>query len=210
MFPIEKFSLPAKAVGSINVYPDMDGVIRKIPLVFQDREESYYHMALVLAMDYRGISVARVEGQVLSLEGAEHNIKIPFDEGKEILINWRGKWAETYKHFSFLEVINAYATVQQGGKPLLDLAYFKDSICLIGVTGLGLHDIRATPLEPEYPAMGVVANVTDSILNGDFIRKAPPWLLTALVYLFALLPCLVAQGEKPLREGVLILVFAII
>jgi len=209
--PIETFSTHIKNTGSINIYPDRDGVLRRVPLLLTDsNKKQRYHMALRIASDYLGVELKSASEKNLLLQGKSEKRSIPLIEDKRMLINWHGRWAETFRHYSFLQVLNTYKELLDGKTPSIDPEEFKDSICLIGITALGLYDIKAVPLEAEYPALGIVATSISNIVNGDFLISPPGWVKWLLVYELVLIPFLLVGGAKPLRRIFAVLGCAII
>lgn len=206
--PLKIFSDHANDSGSINIYPDIDGILRKIPLFFEEDDKTYYHLALKVAMDYLDVRVEDITPRYLVLSNVYRKIHIPLLEGNKVLINWTGKWKNTFKHYSFLNVLSAYKAVKDNGHPDIDVAAFKDSICMVGATAVGLYDIKPVPLEPEYPAIGILATAISNILDSRFIGTVPRWATWLFIYFLALLPALSVSGDKPLREIVFVLLYA--
>jgi len=206
--PIDIFYNNLKGTGAINIYPDSDGALRKIPLFFVDREKVYHHIALQLALDHLGAKIKEIgyKSITISFDGQEMNI--PLVEKNKILVNWLGKWKDTFTHFSFLDVLNAYND-QLEGKPLqIDVSAFKDSTCIVAATAIGLYDIKPSPLEFAYPGAGVTATAIDSIVNKKFITMPYIWINLVLIFMLALLPALFISGEKSLREISFIIILA--
>lgn len=200
LLPIERFSPHLKGMGSINIYPDIDGALRKIPLVFQEKENLYPHIALKIALDYSGLKIKDVKPNYLLLTDSKNEIKIPLIEKNQMLINWTGKWKDTFKHYSYLDVLAG----------ALNPRDFKDSVCLVAVTAIGLYDIKPTPLEPEYPGIGVIANTISNILDKNFLYLPPALINILLLYLMCLISSLLITGEKPLREALLVILIGAI
>ena len=90
LFPIPEFTRHIKGTGSINIYPDIDGSSRNIPLFFKakpvlekltDSEKEmvkemgghllYPHIALKVAMDHMGYKIKHVEDSALILENTD-------------------------------------------------------------------------------------------------------------------------------------------
>lgn len=203
--PLKRFSNHIKGTGVINIYPDMDGILRKIPLVFQEKQGLYPHIALQIAMDYSGLSLKQTTQRHLILEGPAETVKIPLIDKNEMLLNWLGKWKHTFKHYSFLDILAAYQNSLEKKPVNINTLDFKDSICLIAVTAIGLYDIKPTPLEPLYPGIGITATAISNIIDKKFISPIPLWLNILLIYLLALIPAFLIFGEKPLRETLIAL-----
>lgn len=187
LLPMEKFSSYAKGIAPINIYPDVDGDIRKIPLFFKYESGISYHLALRVAMDYLGLRVKEIRPYYILLsDDRKEEIRIPLIEGDSMLINWAGKWKDTFKHYSFLDVLVAYQDQLENKKPRIDASFFKDSICIVTVTAIGLCDVKSIPIEQLYPGAGVIATTINSVLERKFVTLIPPQIKTALIYILAL------------------------
>ncbi len=200
ILPLERFSSYLKGTGAVNIYPDIDGTIRRIPLVFLEKEKTYPHIALKIAMDYLGLSPEEIKNRSLPLSDSHKRIEIPLVEDNKMLINWSGRWSDTFKHYRFLDVLAGYQDLIENKKPVINLNDFKDSICLVAVTAIGLYDIKPVPLQPEYPGIGTIATTLSNILDKRLLYISPVWVNILILYLLALMPALLIFGEKPLRE----------
>ncbi|MDR4505724.1 MAG: diguanylate cyclase [Candidatus Scalindua sp.] len=191
--PIPLFENAAKTEGHISVQPDSDGLVRRIKLRVQYKNRSYYQLGLVLALDYYGIDPEDMKTGSNFLQvplPGEKPLKIPLTKEGDMIINWAGRWTETFSHLSYNDVMVAYSQWLQGRKTLIPMEMFKDSLCIVGVTATGLHDIRSIPLEPAYPSVGINATVTNSLLQreflsttGDFENLLIIWCLSGLIFL---------------------------
>lgn len=206
--PIKRFSSYIRGTGFTNIWPDSDGVIRSIPLLFQTEKTIYPHIALKIALDYDGFSLQEINPRYLRVNNVHGQVIIPLASKNRLLINWAGPWQKTFKHYSFLEVLAKYKDYADGKLPGKELKDFKDSICLIGLTAVGLYDIKPIPLQPEYPGLGVVANTINEIINRKFIFIPLPWLNLLILFALTLLPAALIRGESPLRESILIISIA--
>lgn len=204
LLPLKRFSAYLKGTGTTNIYPDIDGIIRKIPLVFWEKENLHAHIALKLAMDYADLKFKEIKPRYVLLANSKEEVKIPCLEKNKMLINWSGKWQETFKHYGFLEVLAGYKDFTENKKSKINADDFKKSICIVGVTALGSYDIKPTPLEPAYPGLGIMANSIGNILDRRFIYHPPYWLNVLILYLLALIPAFLISGERPLRETLFI------
>lgn len=166
---IERF---AKGIGHVNISPDRDGTIRRMLPLLEYDGETHPYLGLKVAYDYLGRTVP------------EGKIDLPTDPEGRIFINWVGKWKDSFSHYSFLDVLKSYSDLREGRAPLITPDKIKDKICVIGLTALGLTDIKANPMEAAYPAVGVQTNIMNSILTNQFVRPvAPAWNRTVLLIL---------------------------
>ena len=153
---LPEFEQSAKGVGHINVQPDKDGTLRRVKPYVEYGGQSYPHLALRVAYDF--------------LEKPE---KISdWKKTNELLINWAGKWDKTFKHYSYVDLIKSFEAVQNGQPPIIPPSEIEGKICLIGLTAFGHSDIKASPMEPAYPGVGVHANIINSVLTNRLIRSA--------------------------------------
>lgn len=188
MPPLMKAS---KGAGHINIEPDPDGVMRRIPLLADYKGQKIPQLALAVAMDEYGANPEHVhyEGQSLIVPFPNGGgIRVPTDKDGNYLINWVGPWSRTFAHYSYVDVVTSYAAVLKGEKPLIPPDAFHNKICFIGVSASGLFDIRPTSLEPAYPAVGVNLTILNNLLENRFIRKLPAWQeMVLLALMFALM-----------------------
>lgn len=206
--PIPKLAEAIIGTGALNIGPDRDGVLRTIPLVFSpdkkydclDNKKHSYHVAFQIACDYLGARVIDLNSRYLVLEHPKGKTYIPLVDNNKMIVHWYGRWQKTFKHYSFLDIVDAYAVSLEGGQPKIDVKPLKNSICLVGLTAIGLYDIKPVPLEPAYPGIGIIATVINNIIEEDFISVIPNWIIWILVYLLGLIPALLISGDKPLKE----------
>lgn len=158
--PLLQFQKHAEGIGHINIFPDADGIVRRVDPQLTFGGESYQQIAIKMAND-------EVEKQ-----GDKREIPFPRDRNGNLMINWAGNWEETFRHYSYVDILKSYEAIKVGKKPLVKPSEFKNSFCLIGLTAIGAGDIKATPISSAYPAVGVHANVMNSMLTRQFIYPA--------------------------------------
>ncbi|MBF0493532.1 MAG: diguanylate cyclase [Candidatus Omnitrophica bacterium] len=209
LYPIERFSSSVKNMGSMNIYPDMDGSIRRMPMVFlSGKGEASPHVVLRMASDYLGqkIDTAEIKNEKLILSGApgRNAIVVPLIDHTNLLINWRGTWTKSFRHYDFLDVLAAFQKSADGEAPDMDLKVFKNSICLIGISAYGLYDIKPVPVESEYPGIGIIANALDTILSKSFMRVLPFWMGALIMVVISFLLVFILQGKNPVIENIFV------
>lgn len=206
IMPLNRLSRHAKGIGMINIYPDIDGILRRIPISSYSEKKLYPNVALRIALDYAGMKIEEANPSYLSISDSSGKFKMPLvDNNYSYLINWSGKWKDTFIHHRFLDVLSEYQNRLENKTSAINLDEFKDSICLVGVTAIGLYDIKPTPTEAEYPTIGIIANIISNVLNKQFIFLPPQWINIFIIYLLAIISALLATGKKPLREISLLL-----
>jgi diguanylate cyclase (GGDEF)-like protein len=184
---------PAKGIGHINIIPDKDGALRRITPTLEKEGKQFKHLAV------------KVSADVL-----EKEIKLPLDSKGDLLINWAGPWKTSFQHYSYLDLIASFEEVKNGKSPKIQPEKIKDSICIIGLTATGHADIKESPLEASYPAVGVHANVINSILMNRFITVTPFRLNLILLVIFGFLSFLFLIPFRNMRSLIVTLAVSLI
>jgi adenylate cyclase len=178
---LASLSKAAGSSGFFNVTPDLDGVLRRVPLVIRHKGELYPNLALALYLRARGGDAVLETGpdgiEALRLDGR----RIPLDRHGNLLVNFRGTH-RTFPHLSAAAVLEGTA----------DPAQLKGRIVILGTTAAGLKEIRTTPLDPAQPGVEIHANVLDNLLSGDPI-VTPRWA-RAVSVLLVLIPGFLLTG----------------
>lgn len=164
-----------KHIGFINVFPDDDGVIRRVPLLMRYKDGLYASLALEAV---RIFLLQNVELMIVTsggydqLEGVKiGNSEIPTDQEAQVIIPFRGK-AYKFPYYSATSVLHhSYPEDAFAGK-----------IVFIGATAAGLGDLKATAVQNVFPGIEINATIADGILKNDF-RFQPPWALGAEIFI---------------------------
>lgn len=174
------FSEAASGFGHFSLEKEVDGCVRRVPLLVEFEGHYYPALSLEIARAYLNPPLppliyalgkqygGLVEGIQLS------NIFIPTDDYAQLVINYYGP-SQTFPHYSFVDVI----------RKRLNPDVFKGKIVLVGFTGSTYQDWHSTPFERKnYPGVEVHATLIENMLRSDFLYK-PGWttLLDALVIL---------------------------
>lgn len=200
-----KFSMADKGEGHINLFPDIDGKFRRVPLLVNYEGSWYPYLSFLATCDYLGLSAKDsviVPGSHISCA----NFKIPLDDRSNVIVNFSGKWSESYKHYSYSDIVQSYVAPAIGQKPILDLGIFKDKVCVIGLTATGTVDLHPNPFETLYPGFGMHAEIFNSILSKRFItRMSRPANLIVLA-LLSIIAAIFTLKTRPIK-GLIILIF---
>ncbi|MET0320895.1 MAG: adenylate/guanylate cyclase domain-containing protein [Duganella sp.] len=178
----------AAGAGSFSVVTDPDGIVRTAGLIQQVGDAYYPSLALATAGVYlqaRAVKPyldrpvdqlsdrAQQAGGVdyLSLFLPQGQRLIPVGEAMTTTIAFRGRGGPRGGAFRYVSA----ADVLTGRAPA---AWLQGAIVLVGTTAPGLVDLRATPVNPEYPGVEIHANLIKSILDNEF-KARPDWALAA-------------------------------
>jgi CHASE2 domain-containing sensor protein/tRNA A-37 threonylcarbamoyl transferase component Bud32 len=155
--PIPDFATKAFALGHINVIADADGTVRSEPLMIDYGERAYPSFGLQLTLRYLNYDindVSMAKGLVFG------NNSIPTADKSKLLISF----SKTFPYYSFYDVINNKVSPDA----------FKNKIVIIAQSAIGLGAMQVTPIGPNVPSWGIIANVVDNILTNNYIVR-PEW-----------------------------------
>jgi adenylate cyclase len=134
-------------LGTNNVYPDADGVVRAYD---------------VYAEEY-GWRVDSLPAGVAQALG------VTLPDQDSILLNWRGI-PPSYPRVSFHEIYSDLSKQKKTRPP----DEFTGKIVIVGSTAPALFDIRTTPVAKAHPGMEILATAIDNLKNSDFLTELPP------------------------------------
>ena len=165
------FAAEAKGTGFVNIQVDLDGKRRRVMPVINFFGKDYYHLSFRVLMDILGVP----EGEMIFKPGHYlefgKKLRVPLDEDGCFMINYAGRWKDTFRHYSYVDILSAYAQKLSGETSSFDLEKLRGKICIIGLTAQGTHDTNPNPIEAVYPGVGTYANVINTILQRDFILR---------------------------------------
>ncbi|MDD3013789.1 MAG: adenylate/guanylate cyclase domain-containing protein [Candidatus Gastranaerophilales bacterium] len=202
----------AKNLGSVMVYPDKDGIIRKYEPVIYFKNSYYPSLSLEVFS-----KLSKDSKFVLNNKWLESDkFKMPIynsSHGAYTYIKWYKPFskAELYSHksYSAWKVIKSYEQIKNGQKPILSPDIFKDKIVVIGATATALNDIKSTPLGSNYSGVDIQATCIDNILNNDFIHKPSPVIRFIILFGVTVITLLAILLLQPLYSTIFILLLLV-
>ena len=177
------------STGFFNVYPDIDGVVRRSNLIIPyGRSKDFADWDIYASLDVQTVRsfLGLPNDQVVLEFGPVGAYRVVFgdkaqirtDDLGRVYVNFHGP-SYTYRHFSMADVIEHKVPADT----------FFGKIVLIGATATGIGDLRTTPFGGlDYPGVEIHANVIDNILHQNFLRRGAKeslWDL-ALILLFGI------------------------
>lgn len=213
IFPLQDFMNAARGIGHVNVAPDVDGTLRSVPLIIESRNKIYPQLAFKAVSDYLGVEEKDVivkSGKYITLkDSAIGDIKIPVDYNNQMMVSWAGPWRDTFKHYSYIDIIVSYKDILKNEEPRINLRELKDKICIVGLTASGLYDIRPIPLEASYPVVGMNANIMNNILKKDFVTRTSKIIDIFFIYFMGMCIALFVSKVRFIRGAVYTLAAAL-
>jgi len=165
----------------INVSPEQDGVVRRVPLMLAlDHEETLIGKPVYPTLSMEVFRILQDAPRTMNVrlsgasgatrwttaEGVEAirvgEVTIPTDQSGHMWVHFAGHRAERY--------ISA-ADVIKGNLPERAL---ENTVVLIGTSAAGLLDLRSTPLDPVLPGVEIHAEMLEQMLLGQFLTR-PYW-----------------------------------
>ena len=156
---------PAKKIGNIGFIPDMDGMLRRLPM------QTWYERRL-----YPTLSLAL-------LEATDNHFNLPPKGGPRGVVGsssdgvLRIPFSHTWEAYT---VIPARMILAQQVEPAL----LANKLVLVGSSSLGLSDRVATPLSPSTSGLLVHAAALSSLLDAAEGTAPAPWPGAASAVLF--------------------------
>ena len=157
VLPHFKAALESKRLGTHNITPDKDGVVREYQLYS-------------VSQGWLIPSLPKTIAQTLNY---------PLPKSQSVLINWRGD-PFTYHYVTFSDVFNDM-TSKNKTRPQDE---FKNKIVIIGATAASLGDIKATTMAAQYPGVEILATAIDNVKHNDYLkvwRGSTPYILLSLL-----------------------------
>lgn len=173
--PLTKFIQSSKFLGHINMFPDIDGVVRK---EFTAIKYGDFYLPSFMVQTYKIFNNIS-DDDVILVPGRQLILKdkiIDLDINSGFLIDYFGGEG-TFKRISLGDLHNG--TVEN--------EIFKDKIVLVGATALGIYDLRVTPTSQNMPGIEKHAFAIENLLNNRFIKKPDNRYTLAMIILIFLI-----------------------
>ena len=165
--PIPLLGKNASGVGVVNTVPEIDGVVRRTPLIMKIGDETYPAMAIEVirvAVGAPSYQVKAGQGGIIALRVPGFSI-IKTDPHARIWLRWN-------KEYDTISL----ADIDQANK-------FKGKTVIIAPTAEGLNSIVATPLGERY-MYEITASTLQTVLDGKNIQRIDISFLVELVLAF--------------------------
>ena len=162
----------AQGIGSMSI-GNNDSIIRRLPLFENIKDSIVPSLGLEILRVAIGASTYQIKSSNASGEtafgeetGINHvklgNLIIPTNEDGSAWIHYSKKPIKT---IPIWEVLSSNYSAD----------FFEGKILIVGTSAPGLFDLRSTPLENNVPGVNIIANLTDQILSGQFLKR-PDWI----------------------------------
>ena len=171
--PIPLLGEKASGVGVVNTVPEVDGVVRRIPLIMKIGNDTYPAMAIEVIR----VATGAPSYQVKAGEGGIIAMRVPGFSTIKTDPNGR-IWLRWNKEYDTISL----SDLDQVGK-------FKGKTVIISTTAEGLNSIVATPLGEKY-MYEITASTLSTVLDGKNITRVDISFISELAVAF-LLGCVI-------------------
>ncbi len=173
-FPIPLLGKKMTILGNVIDKSDKDGIIRRIHLFrkFDGMAVPSLSMAAYLAANPTN---CKIDNKSNTLKVGK-NKSVILGKSSAAILRFRGAKG-THDKISAAAVIQSEIRIQQNEKPVIAPDFFKDCYVFFIPTAAGTYDLKSTPVGSQYPGGEVHATALDNLLNNDFIRATPNWLV---------------------------------
>ncbi len=177
--PVPVIGASAQHLGTINAFPDRDGVYRRVPLISVVKGEGIAIPTLALK------AVAVAEGVPIELVGDRDGpIGVRLGErfietelGGTVALHWYGEFSP--REMPIVSIADLLSE-----NPRLDMV--KDRVVLVAATAVGTYDQRVTPFGDSVPGVHVHTTLAQNLLDGRHLHR-PQYVLALELALFLLI-----------------------
>ncbi len=181
---IARLQEAAAGAGVFTALTDPDGLVRSSPVLFRIGDGYYPSLSAATLATALGATAIKPKlvGAVDTLSANQRAassfdtmqmwvdrkpVSFPVGEAMTATVQFRGTGGPQGGAFRYVSASDVLAG--RVAKELLE-----GTIVLVGTTAPGLQDLRATPVNAEYPGVEIHANMIKSMLDGRF-KVRPDW-----------------------------------
>ena len=174
----EPIASQIRSTGFMNVKPDADGVLRRMPMLI--RHAGVVHPSLALATTMRALEVTSgtVESNAEGLAIRIGTHRVPIDSAGNALLRFDANPAG-YASLSAVDVLNGNFKPES----------LRGKIVYIGSSAAGLNDIHETAIDARFPGLKTHAAMSEGILQNRIVG-IPAWSTEAVPAVCALIAAL--------------------
>lgn len=182
-------------VHVVNVDQDKDGLIRRVPLLFN--YDGLWLPSLSLAAITSTLKEPNVlfdRDELIVFDKDEKKFALPVDRHGLMPVHYYREDCWFKQEIRLSAILESTLALERGevedpSKLTVNPFEFKDKVVIIGSSAIGSMDLKATPLGKHYPGPLVHAAAVSNALNNDHLWHIPGWatyvitlLLLACVY----------------------------
>lgn len=159
--PIDVLKNSIKGSGNVAIFPDEDGVYRRIPLVFGLKQYAIPNLIFGYLIEKGMVKIVQSNIYI-------QNTQIPLIDSR-LLIRY-SKEKNPFNVLSAVDILGSYRDVSASKNPTIQKNFFKGKVVFIGLTAAGLYDLKPTSVSSISTGVFIQAAALANIINKDFIR----------------------------------------
>jgi serine phosphatase RsbU (regulator of sigma subunit) len=177
--PYSALSLVSKGIGFLNLTPDPDGIIRRLPLLVRYQDIIYPSLTLRVLCDHLQVAPQQVivrPGTSITLKDAQpvdgsglQDIVIPIDNSGRMILNI-AQSGVGIPHYSYSEIFQASENQTELTRLKKELT---GKITIVSETVETMYQTRTTGQQKLLSSGVIHALVLQNILAGSFLRELP-------------------------------------
>lgn len=191
--PLPVLRKASAGLGSLSIEKDMDGIVRKAPLVFLYRGELVPSLSLEALRVAQGADASLIKtsdgtGEIAGIPGDMVSVKtgqftVPTTAAGELWLH--------YTRPQPSRTIPAWQILSERTRPQALQDAVKGRIVFVGASAIGLRDLIATPLADGVPGVSIHAQAVEQMVLGSFLTR-PDWARGLELFLVITLGTLLA------------------
>ena len=186
-----QFARHMQGQGFFNSEPDRDGLIRRAPLILRYGDGFYPSLPLLTLSRYLKKPIAIKLDATGIAEVRLGNRRIPVDGNGDLPLNF-------YNSGDLVQI--SAADVLTGN---VFAEAFRNRIVFIGVTEVGIADVRPTPVDNSFPGVLVHTTIAGNIFQERYLKKNVTTQLIEFI-IISLLPLLMIIAMARFRSSIVI------
>lgn len=147
--------------GFFSLFPEPDGVVRRVPALFKYQDDIYTGLAIEMLRVATGRVTIVAKSNNLGIE------QVAIAKGLTLPTDKKGR---VWPHFSKQDD-EKYVSARDVLSGKVDPAKIRGKLIIVGTSAVGLLDIRSTPVEETLPGVEVHANVIENVVDGAFLSR---------------------------------------
>lgn len=160
--PVRRVAAGATALGFVNVWPDLDGVVRRAHVVGRWGDRPALSLALAGASVASDASPLVREGRVEVGRASQ-----ALDDAGAFFVDFKGASKACYRRVPASKVLEwALAASDDAPLPTEAQEAFADAVVVWGVNLAGAKDLVATPMAGDFEGPVLQATIVDNLLRG--------------------------------------------
>ena len=193
--PINIIRDSARLCASVMSVTDADGVVRRARLGVPYNDAFFPTLGISPLFIQEGFSNTTADVTEII-----QKYQLPLLKDDTIYLRYH-RSIDKHIPYNASQILQSLDAIKNGNEPLLEPELFEDCVIFFGFYAPGLFDLVSTPLQKNYPGVGVHVTLLDTILNNSFIREVPYIIEVFALALAIILSSIILKIAQSKRQG---------